>query len=371
MSPDPAARQPFTNAAFFPLYSCHYVLAVLAILPRTFVLKLVLLPIVVWQAWKCAVGLDFAAGMANSMGVEGSRLRHFNFLYVVGVFTMVLRSLAWTFAKKPLRRYDLPAKDHAVTPVERPLSIPNVLLDALDLICNLRGIGWSWSPKPFTIARVRPPPTIPTILGKLLLKLVAFDVAHYLVQHFRPSVNRGPALRLGAFFTLCGGMVVYTTVDALYHLATLIGRILLRQPAWRWPPLSDRPWTATSITEFWSFRWHQFFRHVFIVFGSQPGGALLGRPGALVGAFAVSGVMHDVGMWGLGRGTEFRTVFRRVTGRRVGGLWGWAWTMVWTVGWGSLMIDAWARRGMIASDFFPYGLRPGKPLVDAIISLSR
>lgn len=319
------------------------------------------------------------------------------------MFTMVLRSLAWTFAKEPLRRYDLPADDddqHAAASVERPLSIPNVLLDALDLVCNLRGIGWSWSPKPFTKTRARSPPTIPTILAKLLLKLVVFDVAHYLVQHFRPSVDVPagdtifdptlsalPRFAWGVFFTMCGGMVIYTTVDALYHIATLIGRILLRQPAWRWPPLSDRPWTATSITEFWSFRWHQFSRHVFVVFGSQPGGALLGKPGALVGAFAVSGVMHDVGMWGLGRGTEFRTVggffllmgfgasleygFWKVTGRRVCGFWGWAWTMVWTVGWGSLMIDAWARRGMIASDFFPYGLRPGKSLVDAIISLSR
>lgn len=83
MSPDPASRQPFTNAAFFPLYSSHYVLAVLAILPHTFILKLALLPIILWQAWKCTVGLDFAVGMANSMGVESSRLRHFNFLYVV------------------------------------------------------------------------------------------------------------------------------------------------------------------------------------------------------------------------------------------------------------------------------------------------
>jgi len=40
-----------------------------------------------------------------------------------------------------------------------------------------------------------------------------------------------------------------------------------------------------------------------IIFGSRPGGALLGRPGALVGAFAVSGVMHDLGMWGLGQRT--------------------------------------------------------------------
>jgi hypothetical protein len=106
-----------------------------------------------------------------------------------------------------------------------------------------------------------------------------------------------------------------------------------------------------------------------------------------MGAFAVSGLMHDAGIWGLGLGTDFRTVggffllmgagaasehgFKQVTGRRVGGIWGWVWTMAWTICWGTLMIDAWARRGMIAADFFPYGLRPGKLLIDVIISLSR
>lgn len=105
-----------------------------------------------------------------------------------------------------------------------------------------------------------------------------------------------------------------------------------------------------------------------------------------MGAFVVSGLMHDAGVWGLGRGTEFRTVcgfffmgvgaalehvFRQMTGRRVGGIWGWAWTMVWTICWGTLIVDAWARRGMIAADFFPYELRPGKVLIDSITSLSR
>jgi hypothetical protein len=33
--PDLASRQPFTTAAFLPLYSLYYVLAVLAILPHT------------------------------------------------------------------------------------------------------------------------------------------------------------------------------------------------------------------------------------------------------------------------------------------------------------------------------------------------
>jgi hypothetical protein len=82
--PDPASRQPFTTAAFLPLYSLHYVLAVLAILPHTFILKLALLPILLWQAWKCAVGLDLSVGLANLLGIESSaRLRYFNFLFVV------------------------------------------------------------------------------------------------------------------------------------------------------------------------------------------------------------------------------------------------------------------------------------------------
>jgi hypothetical protein len=37
--PDPTTRQPFA-AAFLPLYACHYVLSVLAILPHTYILKL-------------------------------------------------------------------------------------------------------------------------------------------------------------------------------------------------------------------------------------------------------------------------------------------------------------------------------------------
>ena len=290
-------------------------------------------------------------------------------------------------------------EDQHAAPAERPLSIPNVLLDALDLVCNLRGIGWSWSYKPFPSLKTRST-SIPVILAKLLFKLVLFDASQYLVQYFRPTANvpagdtlfdptlsMVPRYAWAAFYTLFGGIVVFMSVDVAYHMATLVGRILLRQSAWQWPPLFDRPWTSTSVTDCWGFRWHQLFRHVFVVFGSRPGRALLGRPGMLAGAFMVSAVLHDLGMWGLGRGTEFSTVggffllmglgaalehaFEQLTGRRVGGLLGWAWTMVWTFSWGSLMIDAWARRGMIAADFLPYQLRPGKSLVDALLLLLR
>jgi hypothetical protein len=69
--PDPTARQPFTTAAFLVPYSLHYVLAVLAILPHTFILKVALFPIVMWQAWKCAVERDVSVALANSINSLG------------------------------------------------------------------------------------------------------------------------------------------------------------------------------------------------------------------------------------------------------------------------------------------------------------
>ena len=313
------------------------------------------------------------------------------------LFGVVLRSLAWTIAKQPLRRYNPPVEGQHSAPIERPLTISNVLLDALDLMFNLRGIGWSWSHKPFPKTSTWST-SIPAILAKLLLKFVAFDISLCLMQRIRPSVNdlggdtifdstlsMVPRFARGASCTVCGAMMVYTMVDMFYLISALIGRILLRQPAWRWPPLFERPWASTSLADFWRFRWHQMFRYVFVVLGSRPVGAKLGRPGALLGAFAVSGIMHDLATWGLGKGMESRSVsgffllmsvgaaleygFKQATGRRVGGVWGWVWTMVWSIGWGTMIIDAWARRGLMASDFFPFAPRPGKWVVDAIVSL--
>ena len=71
-----------------------------------------------------------------------------------------------------------------------------------------------------------------------------------------------------------------------------------------------------------------------VIYGTSPSGALLGKSGACISAFAVSGVWHDGGLWELGRGIEFRITpgffmlmgvggalelgFERLTGRRVG-----------------------------------------------------
>ena len=281
-------------------------------------------------------------------------------------------------------------------PVERPLTIPNILLDAIELQFNQRGIRWSWGPK--SLLRPRgPPPSVVTVALKMVIKLIVYDMTIYTMQRARPALdtpeggsffdpNLDPLTNfaLAAFFTACCGVMAYTAVDVSYHMATLIGRVLLRQPATDWPAISARPWTATSIVEFWSFRWHQYFRHSFVVYGARPGGALLGTPGALFGGFMVSAVMHYVGMWGLGNGTELSSGaffilmgvgavlecgWQHTTGIPVRGLWGWAWTMAWTMFWGAFMLDGWARHGLIACDFFIPSLRPGKWIVDGIIAL--
>jgi len=128
-------------------------------------------------------------------------------------------------------------------PRERRLSIPSVLLDAFDLVCNHHGIEWSQSSKPSPSATWENLcPSISGVLARLLIKPVAFDTAPYIMQHTRPSLNDPagdtlfyPSLSLiprfvkAAILGTCGAVVVYTTVDVLYHFATFISGLLLHQ----------------------------------------------------------------------------------------------------------------------------------------------
>jgi len=294
-----------------------------------------------------------------------------------------------------LRRYE-PFAEGQHTPVERPLTIPNVIFDSVDLLFNQRGIRWSWGSKSF-LRTLPPPPSLAWLVFKLLLKLTLYDMALYTVRRIRPSIGAIagdtffdphldplPRAALAAFFTLCCGITAYTALEVMYHIASLVGRVLLRQSAADWPALSARPWTATSIADFWSFRWHQCLRRIFVVFGARSGGALLGRPGALLGAFGVSAVLHHIGVWGLGRGAEFISagaffilmgvgaslehVWQYTTGMQVRGFWGWAWTMTWTLLWGTFMLDGWARHGIFGCDFMP-SVPLGRPIVDGLLAL--
>jgi len=268
-------------------------------------------------------------------------------------------------------------------------------LTHLSFFFNLRGIGWSWSPKS-SPRRSTNPESIPSVFATLLLNITIYDATQYLIQRAVSSGPRGGSLfdlnlsffhrnASAAFVGICGGLWTYSLIEALYRMGALVGRVFFRQPASNWPPVSHRPWLSTSLHECWNVRWHQLFRHIFTTIGARPCGALLGRPGAIMGAFTVSAVLHHVAVWGLGNGSEFSTaggffllmgvganmeiMFKKVTGKRVRGFPGWLWTMLWILVWGTLMIDGWARHGMMADNIFPDRLRPGKALVDSIIGL--
>jgi len=116
--------------------------------------------------------------------------------------------------------------------------------------------------------------------------------------------------------------------------------------------------------------------------GAKPLSFLIGRVGGVMGAFIWSAILHDFAMWGIGKGTEFKSVglfflmagvgcilealFKRLTAMRVGGLAGWLWTISWTVGWGQLLVDAYARRGLVGSKFVPDGYMPSQILMSYI-----
>src|SRR6267142_348978 len=404
MTNDSLALQPLTLAALSPLLLSYHVQAVLAILPNTFIFKLLLLPYILWQVWKCIVEFDHAALFAQLLGHHRTdRVAFCSFVHVVryfaklissrwmfaevgrtqiALFCIGLRACEWTFVKRPLRRYE-PPKRSQDTPIERRLSAFTVFVDTFDLLCSTRGIGWSWSSEPFPHKSTKPP-TIAFVLVKTLLKLTVFDGSQHIIHSLFPSTNHPkggsifdpsltfvPRTALAAFCGICGGMWAYALVDFVYHVSTLVGRTVFRQPGLVWPPAFQRPWTSTSIREFWSFRWHQFARRVFIVFGARPGGKLFGKPGALMGAFALSAFLHHLGLWAVGNGTEFVTAggffllmgvgvvmevaFVRTTGLKVQGWLGWAWTMVWMIVCGTFMIDGWARYGVLATELLPNG----------------
>jgi hypothetical protein len=57
----------------------------------------------------------------------------------------------------------------------------------------------------------------------------------------------------------------------------------------------------------------------------------------------------------------------RVTGCKVHGVWGNVWTMTWLLVSGEVLVDAWARTGMIGTLFFSEGVRPVNLISRAVL----
>lgn len=297
------------------------------------------------------------------------------------MFVESLRCCIWTFRLDPYTR--LATKNNR-TPQQ-------LWFDAFDLLFNLRGIGWSW-PRGLHIPKetrnvASTKSFLLTTLQWVILELIAFDSCHYVVQVMLSKSNGFPFVGIfdaslpplhrytqSTIITILTGFTVYLGIDSQYNFSTIIAVTVFQQSPSLWPPVSDRPYFATSLNQFWSVRWHQSFRDIYIRIGGKPSSYLFGRAGGVLGAFFISGVLHDLGCWSLGRGTDIKSisgfflmngigiilerVFKAITGKRVDGIAGRIWTYVWLIGWGSFLISAWFERGLAECRFWPQDVSP-------------
>ncbi|KZV65527.1 hypothetical protein PENSPDRAFT_613897 [Peniophora sp. CONT] len=270
--------------------------------------------------------------------------------------------------------------------------------NAIDLVWNARGVGWDWGKNIHVPPKERgdsSPGSATSAIGHLesFVKVqILFDFVLFAQQSWTlypsdtlPTHPAGgtifdptlpPLLRYGkvvAMTFLCPLGLCFS-FQATYNAVAAFSIAILRQKPEQWPPLFHAPWRAESLGDFWGTRWHQVFKRAFITCGARPGFRIAGRAGGVVGAFFVSGLMHDFGTWGAGMGTDLSAItffftmmgvgialevlFAQSTGVKVRGPLGWAWAMAWMIFWGSLIVDAWARRGLIISKMSPDEYRP-------------
>ncbi|KAK7051026.1 hypothetical protein VNI00_005138 [Paramarasmius palmivorus] len=318
-----------------------------------------------------------------------------------------MQAISWACSAEPYRRVEAiglangnVANGNGASSVshnkQSHVGVWQKFFDAFHLLCSARGIGWNWSKGLHVPAHTRPTSGRVIFLlyttTSLIAHLMAMDIIHYYIQTF-PQLHltacpRGatifaeelPPLQryaLSTYISLLAGPVIYCTVQLGYDLATIIGVGIFQQNPMDWPPMFDHPWKATSLRDFWAKRWHQFFRYIFVTLGSVPFSRILGRVGVPFGAFLISGIVHYFGLWGMSRGTDWRMIgffllmavgivmedlWKQSTGRKVRGFYGWLWTTLWVVGWANILVDAWARKGLISSSFYPENYRPAELL---------
>jgi hypothetical protein len=386
--PGPSTEIPIDSTTFvlyvLPPLICYLIVALLAVTPQTRAVRVALWPLVALLALRAALSMDMSLGKPEQkflnilMVVSVSRHKPLQtspedrLSYIslqLTMLTVATRTLYWTFAKEPLVRHLRPAN-----------SSPSTIMDALDLASNFRGHGWEWSRGLHIPRETRPANRIafafcafisavahallcgalhrailtlaPVGVGPIPEGSTIFDeTLPFLVRYLRASII--------SIFT---AIAIYASQQMGYDLGTILGVLVLGQDPAQWPPVSDAPWRATSVSDFWGRRWHQLFRHTFLILGGHPLSFVIGRTGIVIGAFLASAVVHHIvtvvlngqveiwwmllGFGMMGPGILAERAFHQLTGKSVGGVAGWVWTIAWLLLWGNVIVEGFARAGM-------------------------
>ena len=113
---------------------------------------------------------------------------------------------------------------------------------------------------------------------------------------FNPDLP--PLLRYGKVIamTVISPFTSYTSLQVTYYLMGFIAMTLFGHVAEQWPPIFRAPWLATILSDYRGVRWHQLFKRLLIVCGVRPEERFFERDGGILGAFFISGIVHDFGM---------------------------------------------------------------------------
>jgi alginate O-acetyltransferase complex protein AlgI len=116
--------------------------------------------------------------------------------------------------------------------------------------------------------------------------------------------------------------------------------------------LFDRPWAATSLSEFWGRRWNRAFSAVARERVYRPAAARWGRRSGLLASFAFSGLVHELllsvparGGWGLP--TLYFLLHGLLTASEGGRRRGRAWTAFWVLAPLPLLFHPWFLRAIL------------------------
>ncbi|PBK90254.1 hypothetical protein ARMGADRAFT_969554 [Armillaria gallica] len=353
----PYARSALTTRTFLttllPAFLSYYLAARLAINGRAISTRVAFLPIALYTTYKSATSLDLAPGEENV------RDRYFNDVLVLSMALCSSRIVTWTFTPVP--------------PCRLGLSSPS---SPLQLCLSLRGYGWNWGlPKSRAPREWRPTSSVTRFVIATVFSVffhtILYDIVLIHIEYVAPGTWQSP---WGApilppsgypnlkttYISFLSFFLIYTSVQIIYDVSTLVGIAIFWQPPSEWPPLYDNVFCSTSLAQFWGHRYHQLFRQTF----SGPL-ALLPLPEyvQLFGAFLMSGVFHCFGVWGYGNGAHWwpmggffvvnalgiglENVWSYVFGTKVGGMAGKVWTVLWLAVWGNWLFDEYSTKGMI------------------------
>jgi hypothetical protein len=195
---------------------------------------------------------------------------------------------------------------------------------------------------------------------------------------------RLPAWLLHMVVEAAVGITIWMFFEGFYHLFATV-HIMLGWDIQAWDPnMFGSMWRADSLIDLWGTRWHQTFRHMFIVSANVTLKALhlpITAQSIFLTSFFYSGLIHFASEMAMnpngspftllffflvpGLGCALESTFKKITGRKVKGVWGqiWTWTFMAIAGRG--VATAWLASGYAGCRVTPPG-GPGDYLAQAI-----